>query len=88
MDVKVLFADAKEAGITEIEVYTVKKSASEIGIFNHEVETLRSNSTNVSYIRGAYNGHLGAVYVENNNLSNAEIINVIKENASLLFLSL
>ena len=84
MDNKVLFKEALEAGISEIEVYTVKKSASEIGIFNHEVETLNSNSTNVSYVRGAYNGHLGAVYVENNNLTNAEIISTIKDNATLI----
>lgn len=84
MDNKLLFKEALEAGISEIEVYTVKKSASEIGIFNHQIETLNSNSTNVSYVRGAYNGHLGAVYVENNNLTNAEIINTIKDNAALI----
>ena len=47
MDTKLLFEKALEAGITEIEVYRSKKSASEIGIFNHKVETLNSNSLNV-----------------------------------------
>ena len=84
MDTKLLFEKAKEAGILEIEVYRVKTTKSEIGIFNHSVETLESSSTDVSYIRGAYNGHLGSVYTENNNLSVEDIINTIKENASLI----
>ena len=84
MDTKLLFEKALEAGITEIEVYRSKKSASEVGIFNHQVETLNSNSLNVCYIRGAYNGHLGSVYVENNNLSVDEIIATIKDNAGLI----
>lgn len=84
MDTKLLFEKAKEAGISEIEVYRVKTSASEIGIFNHQVETVNSNSSNVFYVRGAYNGHLGSVYSENNNLSVEEIIETIKENAGLI----
>ena len=84
MDTKLLFEKALEAGISEIEVYRSVKSASEIGIFNHQVETINSNSTNVCYIRGAYNGHLGSVYVENNNLSVEEIIATIKDNAGLI----
>lgn len=84
MDTKLLFEKALAAGISEIEVYRAKKSASEIGIFNHEVETLNSNSTNVCHIRGAYNGHLGSVYLENNELSIEEIITTIKDNAGLI----
>lgn len=84
MDTKLLFEKALEAGITEIEVYRSKSSASEVGIFNHQIETLNSHSTNVCYIRGAFNGHLGSVYLENNELSIEEIIATIKENASLI----
>ena len=84
MDKKVLFEKAKLAGITEIEVYSVKTTHSEIGIFNHQVETQNSSTSNVSHIRGAYNGHLGSVYLENNNLSDEEIISIIKENAGLI----
>ena len=84
MDTKLLFEKALEAGISEIEVYRSKKSASEIGIFNHEVETINSNTLNVCYIRGAYNGHLGSVYLENNELSVDEIIATIKDNAGLI----
>ena len=84
MDTKLLFEKAKEAGINEIEVYRVKTTHSEIGVFNHQVETLNSSTSDVSYIRGAYNGHLGSVYSENNNLSAEEIIETIKVNASLI----
>ena len=84
MDTKLLFEKAKEAGINEIEVYSVKTTRSEIGVFNHQIENLTSSTSNVSYIRGAYNGHLGSVYVENNKLSVDEIINIIKDNASLI----
>lgn len=84
MDTKLLFEKALEAGISEIEVYRSKSSSSEIGIFNHQVETLNSNSTNVCHIRGAYNGHLGSVYLENNELSIDEIIATIKDNAGLI----
>lgn len=84
MNTKLLFEKALEAGITEIEVYRSKKSASEIGIFNHQVETLNSNSLNVCHIRGAYNGHLGSVYLENNELSVDEVIAIIKDNAGLI----
>lgn len=84
MDTKLLFEKALEAGITEIEVYRSKSSASEVGIFNHQVETLNSHSTNVCHIRGAYNGHLGSVYLENNELSVDEIISTIKDNAGLI----
>lgn len=84
MDTKLLFERAKEEGVLEIEVYRVKKTESSITIFNHQVEGLQSSSTDVCYIRGAYNGHLGSVYVENNNLSVEEIIETIKTNASLI----
>ena len=84
MDTKVLFEKAKEAGINEIEVYRVKTTKSEIGIFNHQIENLNSSTSNVCYVRGAYNGHLGSVYLENNNLSAEEIISIIKDNASLI----
>ena len=84
MDTKLLFEKAKEAGISEIEVYRQKITNSEIGIFNHQVETLNSSTSDVCYIRGAYNGHLGSLYLENNNLSMDEIISTIKENASLI----
>lgn len=84
MDTKLLFEKALEAGITEIEVYRSKSSASEVGIFNHQIETLNSHSTNVCHIRGAYNGHLGSIYLENNELSVDEIISTIKDNAGLI----
>ena len=84
MNIKTLFQEAKEAGVLEIEVYRVKKTDSKISAFNHQVEDLKSSSTDVCYVRGAYNNHLGAVYVENNKLSNEEIINTIKSNASLI----
>lgn len=84
MDIKLLFERAKEAGILEIEVYRVKNTESSITIFNHEVEGLQSSSTDVCHIRGAYNGHLGSLYVENNNLSIDEIIETIKSNATLI----
>ena len=61
MDTKVLFAKALEAGINEIEVYRVKTTKSEIGIFEHQIENLNSSTSNVCYVRGAYNGHLGSV---------------------------
>ena len=83
MDTKLLFEKAKEAGISEIEVYRQKNTHSEIGIFNHQVETLNSNSTNVCYIRGAYNGHLGSVYVENNNLSVEDLYMLINNSDKL-----
>ena len=84
MDTKLLFEKAKEAGINEIEVYRVKTTRSEIGVFNHQIENLTSSTSDVSYIRGAFNGHLGSVYVENNKLSVDEIISIIKDNASLI----
>ena len=84
MDTKLLFEKAKEAGISEIEVYRQKNTHSEIGIFNHQVETLNSSTIDVCHIRGAYNGHLGSLYLENNNLSIDEIISTIKENATLI----
>ena len=84
MDTKLLFEKALEAGIKEIEVYRVKTTRSEVGIFNHEVENFSSSTSNVSYIRGAYNGHLGAVYLEDNKISVDEVIETIKENATLI----
>ena len=84
MDTKLLFEKAKEAGISEIEVYRQKNTHSEIGIFNHQVETLNSSTIDVCHIRGAYNGHLGSLYLENNDLSIDEIISTIKENATLI----
>ena len=84
MDTKLLFEKALAAGINEIEVYRVKTTRSEIGIFNHQVENLTSSTSDVSYVRGAYNGHLGSVYLENNKLSIEEIIEIIKDNASLI----
>ena len=84
MNTKLLFEKAKAAGINEIEVYSVKTTNSEIGVFNHNVENLNSSTTFVSHVRGAYNGHLGSVYLENNKLSEDEIIEIIKENASLI----
>ena len=84
MDTKLLFEKAKEAGINEIEVYRVKTTSSEIGIFDHQIENLNSSTSNVCHIRGAYNGHLGSVYLENNELSVEEIISIIKDNASLI----
>ena len=68
MNTKLLFEKAKAAGINEIEVYSVKTTNSEIGVFNHNVENLNSSTTFVSHVRGAYNGHLGSVYLENNKL--------------------
>ena len=84
MDTKLLFEKAKEAGINEIEVYRVKTTRSEIGVFNHQIENLTSSTSDVSYVRGAYNGHLGSVYVENNKLSVDEVISIIKDNATLI----
>ncbi len=84
MDTKLLFEKALEAGISEIEVYRQKTTHSEIGIFNHQIETLNSSTSDVYYIRGAYNGHLGSLYLENNELSVDEIIITIKENATLI----
>ena len=45
MDTKLLFESAKNAGITEIEVYRQKTTHSEIGIFNHQVETINSSTS-------------------------------------------
>ena len=84
MDTKLLFAAAKEAGLNEIEVYRLKTVSSNISVFNHEVDDMKSSSSDVCYIRGSYNGHLGAVYLENNNMSVEDIISIIKENASLI----
>ena len=84
MNTKLLFEKAKAAGINEIEVYSVKSTKSEIGVFNHNVENLNSSTTFVSHVRGAYNGQLGSVYLENNKLSEDEIIEIIKENATLI----
>ena len=84
MDTKLLFEKAKEAGINEIEVYRVKTTRSEIGVFNHQIENLTSSTSDVSYVRGAYNGHLGSVYVENNKLGVDEVISIIKDNATLI----
>ena len=84
MDTKLLFEKALEAGIKEIEVYRVKTTRSQIGIFNHKVEDFSSSTSDVSYIRGAYNGQLGSVYLEDNKLSIERIIEIIKGNASLI----
>ena len=84
MDTKLLFTAAKEAGLNEIEVYRLKTVSSNISVFNHEVDDMKSSSSDVCYIRGSYNGHLGAVYLENNNMSVEEVISIIKENASLI----
>lgn len=84
MDNKRLFAVAEAAGIKEIEVYTVERSESSISVFNNTIDDLQSSSTKVSYVRGAYNNQLGAMYVENENISEESIVETIKANAGLI----
>ena len=50
MDTKLLFEKAKNAGITEIEVYRQKTTNSEIGIFNHQVESLNWKDQKVNML--------------------------------------
>ncbi len=84
MDNKKLFQVAAQAGIKEIEVYTVLKVESSISSFNNAIEDLHSSKTQVSYVRGAYNNQLGAMYVENNQISEEKIVETIKANAGLI----
>lgn len=84
MDTKKLFSVAKANGIDEIEVYSVEKSESSISSFNNTIDDIQSSKTKVSYIRGAYNGQLGAMYVENDNISEEKIVETIKTNAGLI----
>ena len=65
MDFNKLKEAAFEAGIKEIEVYSVQKSGIEISAFNGEVEKNTSYSTNVMAVRGVYNNQIVTVYEEN-----------------------
>lgn len=79
-----LFTEAKLAGISEIDVYRLTKKETSISIFNHSVDSQKVSVLSAAYYRGAYNGHLGSIYVENDNMSPEEIINAIKNNAGII----
>lgn len=84
MNLEVLFAKAKALGITEIESYEVTNDTTSIAVFDGKVEDTKTAMTVVTFYRGAYQGHLGSFYVENNNMSEDEILDRIIENAKII----
>jgi PmbA protein len=85
MNFDLLFEKAKQAGITDLEIYAEKKKGLEISVFAGKVEKNVMSRTNGLAIRGIYKGQMGYVSVENTTDNSIDfIINSLKENASLL----
>ncbi len=84
MDFKKLENACKQANITEVEIYNVRTDGSSVSTFNGEIDKNTVYSTDESYIRGVYNGHLASVYTEKD--TDDEIPAVVKsliDNASV-----
>lgn len=82
MDFKKLEAKCKANGITEVEIYKYTEEGTSITTFNGQVDDNKIYEKNENYIRGVYNGHIVALYVENDTDEEIDlIVERIKENA-------
>ncbi|MBR4496898.1 MAG: TldD/PmbA family protein [Acholeplasmatales bacterium] len=85
MDFNKLLNAAKEKGITDIEVYERVSEAISVETFNSKIDKNTVENSTEIYVRGVYNNHIAAIYVEND--SDDEIENIIKrliENAKVI----
>ncbi len=74
----------KQANITEVEIYKVRTDGSSVSTFNGDVDKNTVYTTDETYVRGVYDGHLASVYVEND--SDDEIPAIVRsiiDNASV-----
>ncbi len=85
MDFNKLLARALEKGIKELEVYEKVSEAISVETFNSQIDkNTVENSTGI-YVRGVYNNHIAAIYVEKDSDDEIEnIINRLIENASII----
>ncbi len=84
MDFNLLFKKAKEANIEALEVYAKKLKGMSFEFFAND-ESFNIEDSYEASIRGIYNGKMGMITIENlNDFSIDEIINTIKENATLI----
>ena len=83
MEFAKLVTKAKELGINEIEVYSVKQSGIDMEFFDGSIDANTTKMIDVMCVRGVYNGHIATVYTENND--NVDfVLNSIIRNASLI----
>jgi PmbA protein len=89
MDIKAfkekLFLQAKESGISDIELFYLRSSSDEISVYNADVENFQNSSKGGIGVRGMYNGVMGYYYselIENNVIG--DIIAAVKENAEII----
>ena len=85
MEFAKLVTKAKELGINEIEVYSVKQSGVDMEFFDGSIDANTTKMTDVMCVRGVYNGHLSTVYTENNTDEAIDfVLNSIIRNATLI----
>ena len=85
MNFDLLIEKAKQANITEIEIYYQHSKGLNISLFNGQVDKNVMHNTTGIAVRGMYNGQMG--YVSSENLSDENIELIIKkliDNASVL----
>ena len=85
MNVKKIFALAKEKGIDELELYISKNKKLSISIFHKKVESYNVAENEVLSARGIYQGKMGCAYTERLDQQTAEfIVNSIINNAQII----
>ena len=85
MNVKKIFALAKEKGIDELELYISKNKKLSISIFHKKVESYNVAENEVLSARGIYHGKMGCAYTERLDQQTAEfIVNSIINNAQII----
>lgn len=85
MEFNTLVLKAKELGISEIEVYSVKQSGIDMEFFDGNIDANTTKMTDVMCVRGVYNGQIATVYTEKSDDSAIDfVLNSIINNASLI----
>ncbi|QVK19119.1 TldD/PmbA family protein [Mycoplasmatota bacterium] len=85
MNFDLLIKKAKEANITEIEIYSQHKQGLNINLFNRKVDKFVINNTKGIAVRGLYNNQMGYVSCENLSDDNIDfIIQKLIDNAGVL----
>ena len=85
MEFNTLVLKAKELGISEIEVYSVKQSGIDMEFFDGDIDANTTKMTDVMCVRGVYNGQLATVYTEKSDDTSIDfVLNSIIRNATLI----
>lgn len=85
MEFTKLVTRAKELGINEIEVYSVKQSGIDMEFFDGDIDANTTKMTDVMCVRGVYNGQIATVYTEKTDDSAIDfVLNSIIRNTTLI----